>query len=540
MRKLLFFIFALCISGSLLAGGLVTNTNQSIMFTRLQSRNASTDVDAVYFNPAGVTKLGTGLHVSLNNQSIFQTKTVTNNYPTLSPNPKEYVGEISAPVYPGIYLAYNTGKFSFSAGFNPIGGGGGATYDNGLPSFEMPISEIAPGLSSAGIPTSQYDADIYFKGSSTFMGYQANLGYKINEMISVAAGIRIVSAKNTYNGYIKNIRINPNYPAFGASYTGGMVSAPQFFTDGQTYLNGVSTQLAGTASDLQPIITGGGGDVPLSSGTAVGMTPTQVATLEATITALGGDPTDMTIAESQAFFSGASSTYGYQAGVMGANAAGTQDRYVDVQETGSGYSPILSVNISPSNKLNIAAKYEFKTNLNLTTTVYDNKSGGIFVDGEKVVADMPAMLAIGVDYKPIPKLMLSGSMNYYFDKGVDYDGSDIPPHTPMIDKNFQEYALGIQYGLTEKLRISGGWLTTFTGVNDNYQTDLTFDLNTNTFGGGFGYHINSMIDLNIAGQYTFYKDGSKQYDRNGATVTETYDKQTWLIGLGLDFHFLAK
>ena len=540
MRKLLIFVFAMLISGSLLAGGLVTNTNQSAMFTRLQSRNASTDIDAVYFNPAGLTKLGDGFYVSLNNQTIKQTQTITSNYPFLAPTPKEYTGEVSAPFFPGVYVAYNTGKFSISAGLNPIGGGGGATYENGLPSFETRIASVVPGLAMAGIPTTQYSADIYFKGTSTYMGYQANIGYKINDMISVAAGVRIVTAKNTYSGHLKNISINPNYPAFGAGYTGGMVPASQFFTDGQTYLNGVSAQLSGTATALQPIITGGGGDVPLSNGTAVGMTAIQVATLQGTITALGGDPTDMTIAQSQAFFSGASATYGAKAGAMGENAAATQDIYVDAEEKGNGYSPIISVNISPSDRLNIAAKYEFKTDLELTTSVKDYKSGGIFSDGTKVIADMPAMLAIGVDFKATDKLLLSGSMNYYFDKNVDYDGSDIPPHTDMIDKNFSEYALGIQYGLTEKLRLSAGWLTTITGVNDNYQSDQRFDLNTNTFGGGFGYRITNMIDLNIAGQYTFYKDGSKEYTYNTIPVTETYDKRTWLIALGLDFHFGRK
>ena len=84
MRKLLTFFVAVLISGSLLAGGLVTNNNQSAMFTRLQNRNASTDIDAVYFNPAGLTKLGDGFSFSLNNQSIFQTKTITNNYTYLS------------------------------------------------------------------------------------------------------------------------------------------------------------------------------------------------------------------------------------------------------------------------------------------------------------------------------------------------------------------------------------------------------------------------------------------------------------------------
>jgi long-chain fatty acid transport protein len=540
MRKLLFFVFAVFISGSLLAGGLVTNTNQSIMFTRLQSRNASTDIDAVYFNPAGLTKLGDGFFVSLNNQSIFQTKTVTTNYESLSPNPKEYVGEVSAPIYPGVYVAYNTGKLSFSAGFNPVGGGGGAKYENGLPSFEMGIADIPGQLTASGIPTSQYAADIYFEGTSIYFGYQANIAYKINDMISVAAGVRLVTAKNTYNGYINDISINPNYPAFGASYTGGMVPATQFFADGQAFLGTTSAVLGGTGDALQPIITGGGGDVPLSSGTAVGLTPTQVATLQGTITALGGDPTDMTIAESQAFFYGASDTFSDNADKMGENSAATQDRAVDVEETGTGYTPIISVNFSPSDRLNIAAKYEFKTNLELTTKVYDNKSGGIFVDGEKVVADMPAMFAIGADYKATEKLMLSGSINYYWDKKVDYDGSDIAPHTDMIDKNFKEYALGIQYGLTQKLRLSAGWLGTFTGVNDAYQSDLNFDLNTNTFGAGIGYRISPMIDLNLAGQYTFYKEGTKEYMYGTNPATDTYNKKTWVIGVGLDFHFGGK
>ncbi len=80
MRKLLTSAVALLIAGSMFAGGLVTNTNQSAMFTRLQNRNASTGIDAVYYNPAGLTKLGDGFFLSLNNQTISQTKTIGNNY----------------------------------------------------------------------------------------------------------------------------------------------------------------------------------------------------------------------------------------------------------------------------------------------------------------------------------------------------------------------------------------------------------------------------------------------------------------------------
>ena len=357
MRKLFIFVAAMLITGSLLAGGLVTNNNQSAMFTRLQNRNASTDIDAVYFNPAGLTKLGNGFFASINNQTITQTQKVISSFPFLNGAPKEYVGDVKAPIFPGVYLVYNTGKLSFSAGFNPIGGGGGAEYKTGLPLFEMPLSVIPPGLTAEGIPTSQYSADIYFKGSSTYMGYQGNVAYKINDKISVAVGMRFVTASNKYKGHISNISINPNYPAFGAAYNGSMVPASQFFTDGQTYLTGVSNLLSGTASSLQPIITGGGGSVPLSSGTAVGLTALQVATLQGTIVALGGNPTGMTIAQSQAFIAGASAGYAANAAVMGGNASATQNVNVDATMSGTGITPIISVNYSPTEQLNISARY---------------------------------------------------------------------------------------------------------------------------------------------------------------------------------------
>ena len=280
MRKLLTFIAAILITGSLLAGGLVTNTNQSAMFTRLQNRNASTGIDAVYFNPAGLTKLGDGFYASVNNQTIGQTRTIGNNYPYLTGTPKDYVGDVSAPIYPGVYVAYKTGKLAFSAGFNPIGGGGGATYNTGLPSFEIPISDLKPLLTGMGLTTTQYTADILFEGTSVYFGYQANVSYEITDMISAAVGGRYVSAKNTYNGYIKNVKINPIY---AGNPTGALISAPAFFT-----------------AINQP-------------------------------------------------------TY----------AAMTADREVDVEQTGSGFTPIISVNITPAENFNLAVRYEFQTNLNL-------------------------------------------------------------------------------------------------------------------------------------------------------------------------------
>jgi len=541
MRKLLFFVAALLITGSLLAGGLVTNTNQSAMYTRLQSRNASTGIDAVYYNPAGLTKLGDGFFVSINNQTIGQTKTILDNYQFLDGSPKEYIGKVSAPIFPGVYLAYNTGKLSFSAGVNPVGGGGGAKYDAGLPSFEMMIADIVPALAAKSIPTTAYSGDIFFEGSSIYLGYQANVAYKINDMLSIALGVRLVSAANTYKGYLKNIKINPTYPAFGAAYNGSMVPATTFFNDGATTLTNLYVGATGYSAAITGIVGGGGDPATLITDAApLGLDATAQATIQAIIGAAGYNPTGMNIGTAQAILAGAAPSFQANAATMTAYAGATQDIEVDAERSGMGYTPIISANFSPSDKLNIAIKYEFKTKLELTTKVAANKGAGIFVDGSKFIADMPAMLAVGVDYKPINKLLLSASMNYYFDKNVDYDGSSTV-NINMIDNNFTEYALGLEYSLSEKLRASAGWLGTFTGVNSNYQNDQTFSLNTNSFGGGIGYRINSMIDLNLGGQYTMYKEGSKNFTHMLGTsplpVKEVYNKKTWVVAVGLDFTF---
>lgn len=541
MKKLLILTAALGFSGIMFAGGLVTNTNQSASYTRMQCRDATIGIDAAYFNPAGLTKLQDGFHLSISNQSITQTQTISSNYIFLEGQPKTFQGDVSAPLFPGVYAVYKTGKLAFSAGFNPIGGGGGAEYKTGLPSFENQVAELVPLLGSQGIPTTAYSADIYFKGSSVYFGYQGNVSYQVNDMLSLAAGLRYVSAKNTYEGSLKNISINPNYPAFGASFDGSMGLASTFFTAGAATLNGLAAGAGAFVTGLQPIVSGGGGTTLLSNGTSVGLTATQIGQIQQILGAAGLTPAQIgaiDIANAQGTLAVAGPGFTTKANQMTGYAAQTQDLNVDASESGHGFTPIISANFSPSEKLNIAIKYEFKTTLELTTKVVDNNGGGIFVDGEKVIADMPAQLVVGLTYKPMDKLLISTGAHYYFDKKVDYDGSDAIDIN-MIDKNFVEYALGFQYAVSDKLAASAGWLTTMTGVNSNYQDDLSYSLNTNTFGAGIEYRINDMVAVNLGGAYTMYKDGT--VDMTSATTgvgyTLSLDKKVMLFALGVDFSF---
>jgi long-chain fatty acid transport protein len=229
----------------------------------------------------------------------------------------------------------------------------------------------------------------------------------------------------------------------------------------------------------------------------------------------------------------------------------TSDKDVDVVETGTGFTPIIGLDYVLSDKMNIALKYEFKTKLELSTEIIDNKDGsGMYTEGEKNRADMPAQLTAGLTMKPSEKILASAGFHMYFDKNADYgktttntQGDVIALENKDILNNTMEIALGAQYNLTEKLMVSAGWLHVISGATEDYQSDIDFDLNSNTFGGGFGFALNPKIELNLAGSYTKYIDGEKNYNAmlgtNPIPTIEKYSKNTWIVAVGININLGA-
>jgi long-chain fatty acid transport protein len=254
MKKQLFAAgIALCLFQHIWAGGILTNTNQSIHFLRNPARDASIEIDAVYTNPAGLTFLpNDGFFFSINNQSAFQTRTISTTFEPFKGfgdnATKEYEGTASVPIIPSIQAAYKTGDWVLSGSIAITGGGGKATFNKGLPSFESQIAMVPLLISSSGIPTNHYSVDSYMEGSSIIYGAQLGGTYAINDMFSVYGGFRMNIVNNGYVGYLRNIQVNPNLTsvnipgvpsemmaALQAKYHGNMVSANEFFTTlGQT------------------------------------------------------------------------------------------------------------------------------------------------------------------------------------------------------------------------------------------------------------------------------------------------------------------
>ncbi len=540
MKKAIFTFSLLAMTFVVMAGGIVTNTNQSASFIRMPARDATLGIDAVYFNPAAMSLFKDGFHLSVNNQFITQERKIGSTFD--KSNVKEFIGGVTAPIFPSVYAAYKKDRFAFALSVNPIGGGGSALYEDGLPSFENQPASIPASLSKGGVPTSKYSMDVEFEGKSIIWGVQGTAAYQVSDVLSLAVGLRYLSVSNSYNGYLKDIKINPNIPAVKAEYNGqNMVKATTFFADFSGYLGNLSTVLTGTGGSLQPIITAGAGSVLLSNGTAAGLTAAQVAQLQGTITSLGGNPTGMTIAQAQAFFYGASATYAANAKDMAANSVATSDKQVDATQGGSGIAPIIGVNLQISDKFNVGFKYEHRAKMDVVneTTIDDVK---LFPDGAETPNDMPSLISLGASFAPISKLKLHAGYHVYLDKNADY-GKKIAGvfvgNYEVIDKNLWEGAFGVEYSLTDKLLLSAGYLRTQTGVTKLYQSDLSHSLSTNSVGGGLRYQVTPKIAVNLGGMNTWYISNVKVITINvaGSNVNydETYNRKAMVAAFGIDF-----
>ena len=135
-------------------------------------------------------------------------------------------------------------------GMGVNGGGGSLEYDNGLASFERQFSVLPVGVSNLGqafgLSANQYNMDMYLKGTSMTLAFNAGVAFRVTDWLSIAAQVRFSTTSNAYEGYMKNIQINPTCAALGLN--GAMMSAPQFFQAVGAQLGAVNPQLAAAAA----------------------------------------------------------------------------------------------------------------------------------------------------------------------------------------------------------------------------------------------------------------------------------------------------
>jgi long-subunit fatty acid transport protein len=480
------------------------------------SRNASTDLDAVYFNPAGLTQLKNGFYFGLNNQTLFQTRAINTTAPL---NNKEFNGEVTIPVFPTAFAVYKLDNLAFSVGFGPNGGGGTAKYSKGLPSFEGKIAnqvnnQLVPGLASLsqlGYNVQPgYDVNIQFEGQSVFWGIQLGVSAKINEVISGYAGVRYLPSVNTYTGSIKNISLKVN---------GEFQNANEFLTSVATEAKSKADQLSALASLAASFPAGDQVTNPVLGGA---------------LTALGQDPTKLNNGTANAILTSVSGDLNTKSQSLDATAVLVDDIEVDTKQTGQGFTPIIGINISPTKDLNIGLRYEHKTSLVLTNDTRKSDAGMDFLkDGVKMRSDIPGIITAGVQYKISEKLVSSVSFNQFLDKGVDW-GKNIYLQDRTIDNNSWEIMAGFQYNISDNFAVSIGGMHSNTGVSEQYQSDFNFISSSNTGALGLQWKVSEKMTLDAGFLRTIYEDEHKSFtDHN-----ETYSKDNTGFAIGISYKIL--
>ena len=226
MKKIFYSVVLLAVcSTEAMAGGLVTNSNQSASFLRNTARDAVIDIDGVYTNPAGVCFMPNGFHLGLTAQHPEQKRIVTTTFPTLALNQnhlgestRKYTGTASAPIVPSFQLAYVMDKLTVSASMAVTGGGGKCTFDEGIGSLAY-----AAAASAIGQGNYVYNVDAYMRGRQFYYGFQVGAGYKVTDNLAVFAGLRTMIGSAKYTGCVKNIKYTSIDQTASAPYTAAVL-----------------------------------------------------------------------------------------------------------------------------------------------------------------------------------------------------------------------------------------------------------------------------------------------------------------------------
>ena len=473
------------------AGGILTNTNQSIDFLRNPARDAAIGLDGVYSNPAGVAFMPEGFYLGINWQYAHQTRTIECNNPLFAlgkknngQSTKTFEGIADAPFIPSIQAAYNKGNWSLQFNFSVPGGGGACEFQDGLGSFESVVGGIANQLKPLG--ATGYDMDGYMQGRQYYFGFQLGAAYKITKDLSVYGGLRVLYGTATYKAKISNIMVNTanGYLDFGSFLQGATTTVDA----------GISKVNAGIAQ-----YQAAGVDVPAEL-------TTQLAQLEGTKQSLN-------------------SLQKYSQGVN-----------LLCNQSSVGVAPVIGIDWRVG-KFNFAAKYEAKTEIHMKNESTVNEASEIpavnkFRDGEKIDEDSPAQLAVGAMWNISDDFRLNVGYHHFFDKDVKWYNNT----QDLLGGGTNEYLAGAEWDLTNKLTISGGGQITRYQLTDEYMNDMSFVVNSYSLGFGFNYKAADNITLKAA----YFQTNYGHYDRVTSTeplISDSFTRTNRVLGIGCELNF---
>lgn len=233
----------------------------------------------------------------------------------------------------------------------------------------------------------------------------------------------------------------------------------------------------------------------------------------------------------------------------------TTDKEVDLHGTYSGahilakydqeadgFGGVLGVDIHPSDTLNIAIRYESEVNLDWETATNGSNALGIALltafgreDGKSYARDLPALLALGLEWKILPKLTIKPSFSLYFEEDADWNTQN-----DAVDGNSYELALAVQYDINEDWSLTAGYLYIDVDMKpENFSIieQMNPPLDCHAVAVGAKYRITEKITLMLGLSGYFYEDDTAPADLTTGRPEVTYDKTLYQGGIGIQYRF---
>jgi len=219
------------------------------------------------------------------------------------------------------------------------------------------------------------------------------------------------------------------------------------------------------------------------------------------------------------------------------------DMELDSDQRGWGFNPIISVDYY-KNGLTLAARYEFRTKLNVPNKTHVNTIpsplGDGFNDGVKTRYDMPALLSVAAGYEFTPRLRATLEYHFFDDKNAKMSND----RQEALTRGTNEVLAGVEYDINDMFTVSCGAQRTDYGLSDDYQTNTSFACDSWSVGLGGAVNVTQKLRVNVGYFWTMYSDyekhvdaGTPGYCSTGLAGTDVYSRTNRVFGLGVDYKF---
>ncbi len=208
------------------------------------TRTAATDsVDGVMYNPAGLSTVADGLYVHFSNQSIDNNNT-TEVEDASYPGEKRYDTHKPSKFVPAFYANYKQDNWAIFGGLCIYGGGGSVFWGNGTPNLNAAVEGVdlafGWGASSSknkywNSSTPTYGPNVSVNMLSMFPAITLGGSVKVNDMISVALGGRVIEGSQT-------ITIEATQSGVGAGFERDKVYDAEWTAQGYSGIIGVDVK----------------------------------------------------------------------------------------------------------------------------------------------------------------------------------------------------------------------------------------------------------------------------------------------------------